>query len=102
MTEEKGIYETQTQGEKLTQGTLEPFASPNYHPPKESDVRLLLRIAGLTGAEAGKLVGVDARSVRRWCAPPDTSNHRPIPYSAWRLLLIEAGLVPGKQNIQEP
>jgi hypothetical protein len=35
----------------------------------------------------------DGRSVRRWLASEDSKTHAQIDYAAWRLLLIEVGLV---------
>jgi len=42
---------------------------------------------GLTGSVVGQLLGVDPRTVRKWIG-----GEREIPYSAWRLLLLHAGL----------
>ena len=63
-----------------------PFADPSYEPPEPDDIRAILREAGLTGSQVGRLVGVDGRTVRKW-----TGGERRIPYSAWRLLLVECG-----------
>ena len=64
-----------------------PFYHPDYQPPTFEALRVVMKSQGWTGAKVAALVGVDSRTVRRW-----TGNERPVPYSAWRLLLIYAGL----------
>lgn len=60
-------------------------------PPPESwqhDSELLrefLRERGLSGSQAGALLGVDGRTVRKW-----TGNEREMPYSAWFCLVYRA------------
>lgn len=73
--------------------TLQEFDSPEYKQPTWLDVRAVIDRIGLTGSQVAKLVGVQSRAVRKWTSPPETTNHAPIPYAAWRLLLIAAGLV---------
>jgi hypothetical protein len=41
-----------------------------------------------------QVTGVTPRTVRKWLAPPEAENHALVPYAAWRLLLIETGVVP--------
>lgn len=84
---------------RIRSATLLPFGQ-GYEPPTPDEVRALLVIAGhvagkdkLTGSEAAQLVGVNPRNVRKWTAPCDSSNHVQIPYAAWRLLLLHAGIV---------
>ena len=55
-------------------------------PPTPTQIRAAAKKANLTGSQAAALVGVTSRTWRRW-----TSGERPIPYAAWRLLLIETG-----------
>lgn len=74
--------------------TLHQFDSPLYVPPSWEDVRAVIERISLTGSQVAALVGVQSRTVRKWTSPPETSNHAPIPYAAWRLLLIAAELVP--------
>ena len=64
-----------------------PFYHPNYQFPTFEELRVVMKSQGWTGAKVAALVGVDSRTVRRW-----TGNERPVPYSAWRLLLIYAKL----------
>lgn len=68
--------------------TLARWDTGQYQPPTPDEIRALLSEQGWTGAQAGLIVGVDSRTIRRW-----TGGERSIPYAAWRLLLVEAGLV---------
>src|SRR5690606_20287807 len=55
--------------------------------PTPSEVRAVLQIAGLSGAEAARLVGMsDSRVIRRW-----TSGESKIHYSPWAVLCETAG-----------
>jgi hypothetical protein len=66
---------------------LRPY-SDEWERPTAEEVREILRRAGLSGAQAAKLVGVgDSRQVRRW-----TGGDAPISYSAWALLCDVAGI----------
>ena len=71
----------------INPNSLLPFFHPNYQPPSADELRAVMKAQGWTGAKTAALVGVDSRTVRRW-----TGNERPVPYSAWRLLIIYAGL----------
>jgi len=74
--------------------TLLRYDAPAYHPPTPSDVRAVIDMLGLTADQVAALVGMkNGRAVRRWLAPDDSKTHAQIDYAAWRLLLIEAGLV---------
>ncbi|WP_106805743.1 hypothetical protein [Pseudomonas sp. S5D5] len=52
-----------------------------------AEFRELLRVADLSGSEAGMLVGVESRKIRKWAG----GEGEP-PYAVWRLLSIYAGL----------
>lgn len=71
--------------------TLCRYDDPRYQPPTPEDLRLLVQRSGKTGDQIAAMVGVAGRTVRKWQSPINTSNHTAIPYSAWRLLLIETG-----------
>lgn len=74
--------------------TLRSYDDPDYRAPTSSDVRAVIDMLGLTADQTASLVGMkDGRAVRRWLAPEDSKTHAQIDYAAWRLLLIEAGLV---------
>jgi hypothetical protein len=70
------------------------YNDPGYHAPTPADVRAVIELLDLTADQVATLVGMkDGRAVRRWLAPFDSKTHAQIDYAAWRLLLIEAGLV---------
>jgi hypothetical protein len=73
--------------------SLLPFPDPSFVAPTHLDIRAVTQHYKLTGAAVAQLTGVLPRTVRKWLAPPEVANHAPIPYAAWRLLLIEVGLV---------
>ena len=52
------------------------------------EVKALVRRHGLTGSQIANICGVKPRTVRSWQAPKDSNSYRPIPLSAWKLLLI--------------
>jgi hypothetical protein len=68
-------------------GLFEPYA-PDWTAPTAAEFRELLRVAGLSGSEAGMLVGVDSRKIRKWAS----AEKADMPYAVWRLLSIYAGL----------
>ena len=73
--------------------TLLPFDDPAFVSPSHNDVRAVTQLYRLTGSALARVTGVTPRTVRKWMAPPGVENHAPMPYAAWRLLLIEAGIV---------
>lgn len=74
--------------------TLCLFTDEDFRIPEPEDIRAVIDMLDLTADQAAALVGVrDGRAVRRWLAPSSSSTHAKITYSAWRLLLLEAGLV---------
>lgn len=94
MTETRAIYEhiRKDLGEIRNETLL--LYNQGWVQPTPDELRFIIDYANtvesakkLTGSELGNLVGVDARTVRRWTAPIDAKNHRDIPYAAWRLLL---------------
>ena len=98
MTEEHAEYKVGGQP-KVSPGALKKFTDPGYRPPTAEDVRALKAISGLTGKELCALAGVeDHRTWRRWSQDPEQAGARQIPYSTWRLLLLELGLISGKKE----
>ena len=61
---------------------------PTYTPDA---LRAVLTRHTLTGSQAGQLLGVDSRTIRKWTAATTIDNHRDMPNSAWWLLLILTG-----------
>ncbi|WP_299945649.1 transcriptional regulator [uncultured Microbulbifer sp.] len=61
-----------------------------WEQPTGEEVREVLRLAGLTGSQAAKKLGLKnqgGRTIRRWVA-----EETPIPYPSWALLCSFAGL----------
>lgn len=61
-----------------------------FSPPSGEEIKFILKQAGLTGAEAAKVLGLKnkgGRTIRRW-----TSEESNIPYCAWAVLCHLAGL----------
>jgi hypothetical protein len=74
--------------------TLCRYTDEGYQVPEPEDIRVVIDMLGLTADQVAALVGVrDGRAVRRWLAPASSGTHAKIAYAAWRLLLLEAGLV---------
>ena len=82
--------------------TREPYGADNSPPirpgcfktfkeweaPTSNEVRTLVKMSGMTGAEVASLVGIcNSRTVRRW-----VGGDAPIPYAAWAILCHKAGL----------
>lgn len=74
--------------------TLLAYDDPAFRAPSPADVRTVIDMLGLTADQVAALVGMkDGRAVRRWLASEGSKTHAQIDYAAWRLLLIEVGLV---------
>lgn len=93
MSEDHAIYKVDGTPPEIRPAALLKFDDPGYQPPTPADVRALKAASGLTGRELCILVGIeDQRTWRRWSQDSDAPGSRQIPYSAWRLLLLELGL----------
>lgn len=93
MSEQHPKYATKNEA-KLRESTLKRFDEDGYEHPTGDDVRALKAVSGLTGRELCTIAGVaDQRSWRRWSQDAADAGARQIPYSAWRLLLLELGIV---------
>lgn len=74
------------------------FIDPEYSSPLSDDIKQLRDLMGWSQTDIAKMTGVNfskgkgSTTVRKWCASTTSNEHRQIPYSAWRLLLIYAGL----------
>jgi len=92
MSETQAQYRVSGLSEGPKPASLLPFSDPDFKPPTHIDIRAVTQRFGLTGTDLARLTGVLPRTVRKWLAPPDIANHSPMPYAAWRLLLIESSL----------
>ena len=103
MSEDKGRY-----GPVGTAQTLEafqnrpcslPYSDPQYKEPEPEEVDALIKLAGWSQNQAAMIAGVPfepgkgSTTIRRWRTARGKENHRQIPYSAWRLFLLHAGVV---------
>jgi len=76
-----------------------PFGGPSYVPPTPQEVDRLIKLAGWSQSGVARLVGVTynpkkgSSTIRKWRANTDKDDYREIPYSAWRLMLLYAGVV---------
>lgn len=53
----------------------------------QEHLRGVLHYAGLTGWAAAEIIGIDARTFRRYIQPENQQGHKPMPYPAWFTLL---------------
>lgn len=89
-------------GDPLTKvrgtGATQLYTSPAFEQPTPDQVDALIKGMGWSQNDVAKLVGVaynpkkGSTTVRKWRASTDSPEHRAIPYAAWRLMLLEAGL----------
>lgn len=76
----------------------ESFES-DYVKPSPQDVADLIALAGWSQVDVAKITGVSfvvnkgSATVRRWKDSKNEDQKRQISYSAWRLLLIRAGVI---------
>lgn len=75
-------------------GIFDPYA-PDWTPPTAAELRELLRVAELSASQAGMLVGVDSRKIRKWAGDEKAD----MPYAVWRLLSIYAGLAEAPRRL---
>jgi hypothetical protein len=75
------------------------FSDSEYQAPAPEEIARLIELVGWSQSDVAKITGVNYNSkkgsstVRRWKAAKTDTQHRAIPYAAWRLLLINAGVV---------
>lgn len=83
--------------------TLRLFADPAYRRPTHSDVRAVCDLLGYKDDHLAALVGAKSgRAARRWQSLATPDEPSPIEYARWRLLLLEAGLVPPPSPVTLP
>jgi len=76
-----------------------PYTDEGYQPPGPGEVAQLIKLTGWSQNDAAKIVGVTwnakkgASTIRKWKTDMSKDNYRPIPYAAWRLMLLCAGVV---------
>jgi len=76
-----------------------PFTDKDYRPPTPEEVAQLIKLANWSQNDAAKIVGVSwhpkhgSSTIRKWKSQKGAEEHREIPYSAWRMMLLHAGVV---------
>ncbi|AIY44219.1 hypothetical protein LT85_p040 (plasmid) [Collimonas arenae] len=99
MSETRAQYLVSGLPEDPNKYALLKYTDPDFCEPTLQDIRCVIRKLGeLTGSEIAGRAGVDSRVVRKWLSPPESPNHKHMPYAVWRLLLIEANLVESPGN----
>ena len=109
MTEARANYEVSNQvGFTLPslakRDCARPFADPKYCPPTPEEVSGLIVLAGWSPKKTALLAGgactdKGAPAIRKWKQPAGSREHREIPYAAWRLMLLHAGVVEFEKDI---
>lgn len=103
MSESAGTYTVNRQGH-ITGPTLKrracclPFSHHRYRAPSADEITALMHYAGWTQEQFAQVIGVSTSSrgsstIRRWKCAQDSTSYRAIPYSSWRLALLESGLI---------
>jgi DNA-binding transcriptional regulator YiaG len=64
-----------------------PYVAPHYAAPTIAEFQAVARTLQLGDARVAMLLGIGKRTIARWI-----TGRSEIPYSAWRLLLVHAGL----------
>lgn len=107
MSEERGEYIVKQQTEIiqwerfLKSGCLKPYSSKKYKAATRNDIATLidreqwseLDVANMVGVQFDPEKGRGSTTVKNWLRPEGSNAHRKITYAAWRLMLINAGLV---------
>lgn len=114
MTEKRARYEVGGAGGVTLQDLARRdcarlFEDPAYRPPTPDEVDALIKLAGWSQNKAAKVAGVKfdpdkgSRTIRTWRSPKGSAGYREIPYAAWRLLLLTAGVVPapGEEEVRQ-
>lgn len=71
----------------LRKPCCQPYLQKGYCHPTPDDVKSLLSFTEWKPSFIAELLGVGESTLRKWTAHEESSAHRKIPYSAWRLLL---------------
>lgn len=83
------------------------FVDECYVTPTPDEIDQLIKLAGWSQNDAAKLVGVKwdvkkgSSTIRKWKSDKSKKDNRPIPYSAWRLMLIYAGVVGATNHLNK-
>lgn len=84
-----------------------PFGKDGYAPPSPQEVDRLIKLAGWSQSRVARLVGVTynpkkgSSTIRKWRTAVENHDYRQIPYAAWRLMLLYAGVVSADDGLQD-
>lgn len=76
-----------------------PFNDALFRLPNPAEIKALREIMGWNTRKTARLLGINytvekgSPTLRRWQTEVDKKEHRSIPYAAWRLMLICAGVI---------
>lgn len=93
---EKPIYYQLNANELKGKPCTLDVSHPNFEQPTPSEIKALRAHLGMSQTDLAKFVGVNhnykgSSAVRKWETSTDHKEHRKIPKSAWKLMLIKAG-----------
>lgn len=77
---------------------MRPNAEANYNPDPHY-LRELIKKAGLSQAQAAKVIGIQTRTMQRYLTHTDAKNYTPVPYCVQYALEVLAFLA---HTDQEP
>ena len=75
------------------------FSSGDFLLPTPKEIREIRKFFSLTQVDVAKILGASwdlkrgSATVGKWESKVGTAEHRSMPYSAWRLLLLHVGIV---------
>jgi DNA-binding transcriptional regulator YiaG len=81
-----------------------PYSDERYRAPSADEITALIENTGWTQQQFAQVVGVSTSSggsstIRRWKSEEGSESYRAMPYAAWRLALLESGLIlPGNSH----
>lgn len=85
MSETRKPYQVKNIAREIRPAALAPFEA--WSAPTPGEIRAALQAAGWTGEMCGKKLGINPRTARRWLG-----GEVDIPYAAWSVICVEAGL----------
>ena len=83
------------------------FSNESYGPPSPWEIKQLIKLMGWSGSDVARLTGpasnpkTASKKVRGWTAPTFSKNHSQIPYAAWQLMLLEAGVIQYEKRLND-
>jgi len=112
MSEKPATYKVTTSG-PLAPSVLKrracclPITNSRYRQPNRMEIEAVIEHIGCTQSYFAQFLGVASSSrgsstVRRWLTSAESGEGRGIPYAAWRLSLVESGIVESGKALNDP